>query len=62
MQKQQEENGDLEKKRCKNICSCYHLMIYRILIKLDFKKVVIKRGGEPVIRSCDNKKKENLKF
>ena len=45
MQKQQEENGDLEKKRCKSICSCYYLMIYRILIKLNLKKVVIKRVG-----------------
>jgi len=36
MQKQQEENGDLEKNP--NICSCHHLNFYRILLNLNWKK------------------------
>ena len=27
------ENGDLEKQKWQNICSCYHIIIYRILLK-----------------------------
>ena len=38
MQKQQEENGDLEKKKYPNICSCHHLNFYRILLNLNSKK------------------------
>ena len=36
MQKQQEENGDLEKNP--NICSCHHLNYSRILLNLNSKK------------------------
>ena len=27
------ENGDLEKQKWQNIFSCYHIIIYRILLK-----------------------------
>ena len=35
---EQEENGDLEKHKCPNICSCYHLISFRILLKKNMLK------------------------
>ena len=37
---QQQENGDLENQKCQNICSCFYLIIYRILLKLKFRKQI----------------------
>ena len=37
---QQQENGDLENQKFQNICSCFYLIIYRILLKLKFRKQI----------------------
>ena len=41
---------DQEKQKCQNIGNCYHLIIYRILFKINMLKNIFKAKGVKIVR------------